>query len=134
MKPQYPLWMGLPAGSALTRAELARRVDECTGVAPAGRAAHRASSARSCRRSSTWCTSRSDRCSGHLNWATWGFQDIVQHRAGGLNPFGNLGAHYAARPTTPRSTPACSATAPTRAAVARFAADADLGGRSRCRC
>src|SRR5205085_6503176 len=31
-EPAYPLWQGLPPGSTLTRAELARRVDDCTGV------------------------------------------------------------------------------------------------------
>lgn len=31
-EPQYPLWMGLPMDSELTRADLAARVKECTGV------------------------------------------------------------------------------------------------------
>jgi hypothetical protein len=31
-EPQYPLWQGLPLDSKLTRAELAARVRECTGV------------------------------------------------------------------------------------------------------
>ena len=31
-EPQYPLWMGLPLDSKLTRADLAARVKECTGV------------------------------------------------------------------------------------------------------
>jgi len=31
-EPQYPLWMGLPADSTLTRAELSGRVKECTGI------------------------------------------------------------------------------------------------------
>ncbi|MFN7607233.1 MAG: alpha/beta hydrolase family protein [Hyphomonadaceae bacterium] len=29
---QYPLWQGLPVGTTMTRAELAERVRECTGV------------------------------------------------------------------------------------------------------
>ena len=31
-EPQYPLWMGLPKDSKLTRAQLSARVDECLGV------------------------------------------------------------------------------------------------------
>jgi len=40
-EPAYPLWQGLPTGNALTRAELNRRIDECTGVShpPAERSA-----------------------------------------------------------------------------------------------
>ena len=31
-EPAYPLWQGLPPGATLTHAELARRVDACTGL------------------------------------------------------------------------------------------------------
>ena len=31
-EPPYPLWQGLPLSSSLTRAELATRIDACTGV------------------------------------------------------------------------------------------------------
>lgn len=47
----YPLWQDRPPGGALTRAELARRVDDCTGLrlGAAQRGAARCSSERSTR-------------------------------------------------------------------------------------
>jgi len=79
----YPLWMGLPAGSTLTREQLAARVEDCLGLKKP--AAQR--SAEQQRKLETLLRvirvpERS--LQGHLNWATWHFQDIVQHRTGGL--------------------------------------------------
>lgn len=92
-EPQYPLWMGLPEGSALTREELARRVNECTGVRlPAAQR----SPQQAARLAAIVNTIRIPESSliGHLNWATWLFRDVTQLRLGGRNPFTNAWATY----------------------------------------
>lgn len=111
-EPAYPLWQGLPPGSTLTRAELAARVDACTGV----RSKPEARTAEQQRRLETITKvvripARS--LIGHLNWATWHFQDIVFNRLDGRNPFGNIGVRYAGSPDD----------AALNAEVARYAAD-----------
>jgi hypothetical protein len=55
---------------------------------------------------------------GHLNWATWLFQDLVQERLEGRNPFGNIGVHY----------PGTVNGQPLDAQVARYAADPQAQG------
>jgi hypothetical protein len=92
-EPAYPLWMGLPDGSKLTRAELANRVDECTGV-------RKPATQRTAQQQDNLATilgvvkipERS--LIGHLNWATWLFHDVTQLRLGGRNPFSNEGVVY----------------------------------------
>ena len=68
----------------------------------------------------------------HLAWATWHFQDIVQHRTGGGNPFGNIGVRYVV-PGDPAATAALDAGVlryrADPAAVKAFAADTDPDGR-----
>jgi hypothetical protein len=92
-EPQYPLWMGLPADAALTRAQLAARVDECLGVRlPA--AQRTPAQARKLKTIADVIRIPESAVLAHLNWATWHFQDIAQHRSGGGNPFGNDGVHY----------------------------------------
>jgi hypothetical protein len=90
----YPLWMGLPADSKLTRAELATRVDDCTGV-------RKPDAQRTPQQRANLATITSvvkipaSSLIGHLNFATWMFRDITQLRLGGRNPFGNAGVRYA---------------------------------------
>ncbi|MBI2768819.1 MAG: hypothetical protein HYX47_04310 [Burkholderiales bacterium] len=87
-EPQYPLWMGLPEGSKLTRADLAARVDECTGLRkPVAQRteqqkANLATIAKVVRIPESSLIS-------HLNWGTWLFHDLVHLRLAGRNPFGN---------------------------------------------
>jgi len=86
-EPQYPLWQGLPLDSKLTRAELAARVDECTGVR---KPAAERSPEQKARLATILDTAKIvDRSlHGHLNWATWLFQDLTQRQLGNRNPFG----------------------------------------------
>ena len=92
-EPQYPLWMGLPLESKLTRADLAARVKECTGV---GLPAAQRTPEQAARLKTILSVVKIQERSlvGHLGWATWLFQDLVQKRLGGRNPFGNIGAVY----------------------------------------
>jgi pimeloyl-ACP methyl ester carboxylesterase len=90
---QYPLWMGLPPGATLTRQELAKRVDDCLGLKLP--AAQRSAEQQARVQTIVKVIRIPERSiQAHLNWATWHFQDVVQRRTGGLNPFGNTGARY----------------------------------------
>ena len=92
-EPAYPLWQGLPMDSPLTRAELAARVDECTGV-------RKPAAQRSAQQKANLATIvdvvriPEGSLIGHLNWATWLFRDLTQLRLGGRNPFGNDTVRY----------------------------------------
>lgn len=92
-EPQYPLWMGLPEDSKLTRAELAARVDECTGVRKPAAQRTPQQQANLDTITKTLKIAPSS-LQGHLNWATWLFRDLTQLRLGKRNPFTNLGAVY----------------------------------------
>ena len=111
-EPAYPLWQGLPPGSALTRAELARRVDDCTG---ASRPAAQRSAAQQRHLDTITGVIGIAEASllGHLGWGTWHFQDIVFKRLGGRNPFGNESVRYRGSPDD----------AALNAQVARYRAD-----------
>jgi len=108
----YPVWMGLPADSTLTRAQLAARAKDCLGVGlkPAERSPEQAKKLATIAR-----VIRIPEASVlvHLNWATFHFQDIVQHRTGGRNPFTTAGVRYTGSDDD----------AALNAAVARFSAD-----------
>ena len=92
-EPQYPLWMGLPLDSKLTRADLAARVKECTGI---GLPAAQRTPEQAARLKTIVSVVKIQERSllGHLTWATWLFQDLVQKRLEGRNPFGNIGVVY----------------------------------------
>jgi alpha-beta hydrolase superfamily lysophospholipase len=125
----YPLWQGLPPGSALTRPELARRVDECTGVRLKR---EQRSPAQQCRLDTILAAVKIPERSlaAHLNWGTWHFQDIVFKRLDGRNPFGNLGVRYPG--TLDDGTPLDARVARYAAdpqATAAFGADTDPQGR-----
>jgi alpha-beta hydrolase superfamily lysophospholipase len=92
-EPQYPLWMGLPADSKLTRQELQARVDDCTGVRKPAAQRTPQQQANLATIVNTLKIPESSLI-GHLNWATWLFRDLTQLRLGARNPFGNAGAIY----------------------------------------
>lgn len=116
-EPQYPLWMGLPTDSKLTRAELAERVKACTGV---GMPAAQRTPEQTARLKTILSVVKIQERSlvGHLTWATWLFQDLVQKRLGGRNPFGNIGVVYTGS----------SDDAALNAGVLRYAADPQAKG------
>jgi len=126
-EPQYPLWQGLPAGSTMKAAELARRVNECLALDKP--AAER--TAEQAQRIATIVKviripERS--IQSHMSWATFHFQDIVEKRSGGGNVFGNIGARYAGSDDDAGLNKRVLRYAADPAAVARFGADTDLHG------
>ena len=111
-EPQYPLWRGLPMDAKLTRAELAERVDACTGVRkPVAQRTEQQKANLATILNAIRIPEGS--LIGHLNWATWLFRDLVQLRLDGRNPFGNVGARYQGSADD----------AALNAGVARYAAD-----------
>jgi len=90
-EPAYPLWQGLPANATLKREALAERVDECTGVRKP--AAQRTDRQKANLETITKVVGIPERSLlGHLNWATWLFQDLSV-RLGG-NAFDNTKTRY----------------------------------------
>ena len=125
---QYPLWMGLPAGAHLSRSELAARADECLGLRLP--AAERSAEQLARVRTIVQVVRIPERSiQGHLNWATWHFQDIVQRRTGGLNPFGNAGALYAGSSINAALNAGVLRYRADPEGVRRFGADTDPNGR-----
>jgi pimeloyl-ACP methyl ester carboxylesterase len=127
-EPQYPLWQGLPPGSKLSRAELAQRVNDCTGL---NLKADQRSADQQRKLTSILNVIRIPERSllGHLNWGTWHFADVVFKRLNGGNPWGNAGAVYAGSDDDATLNRTVARYRADVDAVARFAADADLTGR-----
>ena len=124
---QYPLWMGLPESARLTGAELARRADECLGL---GRPASQRTPEQAQRLKTIVDVLRIPERSvqGHLNWATFHFQDIAR-RYGGQPVFGNIDAQYRGSADDVALNGAVARYAADPQALARFADDADPKGR-----
>lgn len=92
-EPQYPLWQGLRADSAMTTTELRARLQECTGYASAPE--ERTALQQRNLDDILAVTRVPERTlESHLQWATFTFRDIVHHRLEGRNPFGNRGVRY----------------------------------------
>jgi hypothetical protein len=127
-EPAYPLWQGLPPGSKLSRADLAQRVNDCTGL---NLKAEQRSAEQQRKLSSILNVVRIPERSlmGHLNWGTWHFADVVFKRLNGGNPWGNLGAVYSGSDDDAALNRTVARYRADADAVARFAADTDLTGR-----
>lgn len=127
-EPAYPLWQGLPLSSTLTRAELANRVDACTGVrkAPSERSTEQQ---RNLQEILGVIAIPESALLSHLNWGTWHFQDIVFRRLGGRNPFGNTTVRYTGSHDDAALNARVFRAAPDAAAQAEFRSDADPVGR-----
>jgi alpha-beta hydrolase superfamily lysophospholipase len=124
----YPLWQGLPPGARLTSAELASRVDACTGVRhPRGER----SAEQQHRLDTLLKVIRIPESSlvGHLAWGTFHFRDIASKRLDGGNAFGNEGVRYSGSDDDEALNRAVRRYRRDPAAAARFAADTDPTGR-----
>ena len=127
-EPAYPLSIGLPAGSILTRTQLATRVDDCLGLKlPAARRSPAQQQKLDTLLRVVPVPERS--LQGHLAWGTFHFQDIVQQRTGGASPFGNAGVRYSGSADDEALNRAVLRYQADPVAAARFAADTDPGGR-----
>ena len=127
-EPAYPLWQGLPAGSKLTRDQLAQRVDECLGVRQPA-AQRSAEQQRKLQAIARVIRIPESSVLPHLNWATWHFQDIALRRSGGASPFGNIGVRYTGSGDDAALNAGVLRYRADPAAVARFGADTDPTGR-----
>jgi hypothetical protein len=126
-EPAYPVWQGLPAGAEMSRAELRRRVEACTGVDKAARDRTPAE-ARRLHNILAVTGVREDQLVSHLSWATFLFQDLVQERLGGRNPFDNSAVVYRGSSDDEALNAGVERFTPDPDAVAQLAYDADLSG------
>jgi len=123
---QYPLWMGLPAGSKLSNADLAARVNDCLGLnKPA--AQRTPEQARRVRTIVDVVRIPENSILGHLRWGTFTLRDVISRT--GASPFGNEGVLYAGSDDDAALNAGVNRYRADPAAAARFAADADYVGR-----
>ncbi len=125
--PSYPVWQGLPAGATMTRTELRRRVEACTGIGLSARD-RTADQTRRKRQILAVTGIQEDELIAHLSWATFLFQDLVQVRLGGRNPFDNRLTVYAGSDDDAALNAGVERFAADPEAVAMLAHDADLSG------
>lgn len=124
----YPLNIGLPRDAAMTQSDLQARLNECLALNKP--AAERTPEQQ--RRVLTLVNViriPASSIQGHMNWATFHYRDVVQHRTGGASPFGNRGVQYKGSPDDVALNAAVLRYRADPAAVARFAQDTDLAGR-----
>jgi len=127
-EPQYPLWMGLPADSKMTQAQLAERTRDCLGLGlPA--AQRTPEQARKLKTLVDVVRIPERSVQGHLNWGTFHFRDIAQSRTGGRSAFGNIGAVYRGSADDTALNAAVQRYAADPQAVQAFGADTDPSGR-----
>ena len=125
-EPQYPLWQGLPGDSALTRGEVARRLNACTGadLDPGKRSAEQ-------RRRLAAIVGVSgiaaENLARHLEWATFTFRDLIL-RLDGRNPFDNARTVYRGSGDDAALNKGVVRFAADQAAVDSLSYDADLTG------
>ena len=89
----YPVWAGLAPGSDLTRAGLRERINACTGVDldPDERSLDQQARLDDI---TTVIGITPETLVSHMNWSTFLFQDLVQTRLDGANPFDNSETLY----------------------------------------
>lgn len=123
----YPVWQGLPAGVEMTRAELRRRVETCTGAGLSMRD-RTADQSRRLRDILSVTGVQEDELVSHLAWATFLFQDLVHARLSGRNPFDNSRTVYSGSSDDAALNAGVERFTADPEAVARLAYDADLSG------
>nr|WP_051827733.1 DUF6351 family protein [Streptomyces bicolor] len=126
-EPQYPLWQGLRADSTMTTADLRARLQECTGYASPPR--ERTALQQRNLDDILAVTKIPERTlESHLRWSTFTFRDIVHHRLGGRNPFGNQGVRYSGSHDDKALNAGVERFAPDPTAVRDLSYDSDLTG------
>jgi hypothetical protein len=132
-EPAYPLNTGLPKNSTLTRAELERRVEACLGARlPA--AQRTPEQARALQTITSVIRIPASSIQGHMSWATWSLQDVIDKVGGGnalASPLGNQSVRYAGSADDAALNQAVLRYTPDAGAKARFEADINHGGRFR---
>jgi pimeloyl-ACP methyl ester carboxylesterase len=129
-EPQYPLALGLPAGSTMTNAQLAARVNECLGLdkPAAGRTPEQRARAKLI---ADVIRVPEKSILSHLNWGTFTLADVTRRHGGA--PIGNTGVRYSGSPDDAALNAALDRAglrfAADPAARARFVADVDHQGR-----
>jgi pimeloyl-ACP methyl ester carboxylesterase len=126
-EPQYPLGLGLPAGSQLSGAELAKRADDCLGTAKPA-AQRTAAQAQKLKTIVDVLKLPESSVVGHLNWGTFTLRDVV-NKNGGASPFGNSRVRYTGSADDAALNAAVPRYPADAQAAARFAADVDHSGR-----
>jgi len=123
----YPVWQGLPIDSALTRAQLRERVDACTGI---DRTADERTPEQASRLRDILSVTgvQEDQLFANLSWATFLFQDLVQKRLLGLNPFDNSDTLYSGSKDDKALNAGVERFSASPDAIARLAYDSDLSG------
>ena len=124
----YPVWQGLPRGARMSRAELRRRIVACTGLGLSQRD-RTAAQSRRLRDILAVTGIAEEQLVAHMNWATFLFQDLVQLRLDGRNPFDNSRTVYSGSTDDAALNAGVERFVADPAAVAKLAHDADLTGR-----
>jgi hypothetical protein len=126
-EPAYPVWQGLPLDSKMTRADLRRRIETCTGVnlSPQRRTPEQASRLRDILAVTGVAEAQ---LVSHMSWATFLFQDLVQLRLEGRNPFDNSATVYSGSGDDVALNAGVERFKADPEAVAMLAHDADLTG------
>lgn len=127
-EPAYPVWQGLPLDSRMTRADLRRRIETCTGV---DRPADRRTAEQAARlRDILVVTGVAEgQLVSHMNWATFLFQDMVLLRLDGRNPFDNSATVYSGSSDDAALNAGVQRFSADPEGVALLAYDADLTGQ-----
>lgn len=122
---QYPLWVGLPADSTLSNAELTARANDCLGLnKPA--AQRTLEQTRRVRTIVDVVRIPENSIIGHLNWGTFTLRDVVSRTQ--TSPFGNDGVRYTGSDDDAALNAGVKRYPVDPAAAARFAADVDYAG------
>lgn len=125
---QYPLWMGLPADSKMSKKELDERINECTGIRlPA--AQRSALQQRNLSNILGVIRVPERSLAGHLGWATFMFRDLTQRFLGGRNPFSNRNMAYRGSDDDAALNRGVARFDADPQAVAELAADSDMSGK-----
>jgi hypothetical protein len=127
-EPGYPLGIGLPEGSTVTRAQVAGWFNACTG---ADRKPEERSEAQKVALADIAAASRipPGALLGHLQWATFVFQDLAGFITGGRPAFGNVNVRYRGTSDDEAFNRKVARVAPDPDAVKALAADSDPTGR-----